>query len=430
LTKPCVGEAANSKASGKVMNDLYTAIRSCRVCGSDNLHRVLDLGETPLADRLLTEQGLNEPEPHCHLTVVFCPDCSLMQIIETVDPKVLFGSDYPYYSSVSPTLLDHFRGSVEEILGRRALGAQSLVVELASNDGYLLKNYVRHGVPVFGIDPAPGPALRARESGVDTLNDFFTIALAEKLAGEGVAADVIHANNVLAHVADTNGFVAGIARLLKDDGEVVIECPYLRDLIEHCEFDTIYHQHLCYFSVKALQVLFRRHGLYLNRVLRTSIHGGSLRLFLGKRQAPDPSVAQMLGEERATGMHDVAYFREFAGRVTALRDKLRGILEHLHAQGKAVVGYGAAAKGTTMMSFAGIDRSDIEYIVDRSEFKQGRYMPGNHVPIKSVDSLASDRPDYVLLLSWNFAEEIIRQQAEYRAQGGKFIVPVPDPRII
>jgi SAM-dependent methyltransferase len=430
LTEACGGEASKREVAGRIMSDLYTSIRACRVCGSANLHQVLYLGETPLADHLLTEQSLNEPEPHCPLTVVFCPDCSLMQIIETVDPKVLFGSDYPYYSSVSPMLLDHFRGSVEEILSRRTLGAQSLVVELASNDGYLLRNYVTRGVPVLGIDPATGPAQRAREAGINTLNDFFTIALAEKLAGEGVVADVIHANNVLAHVSDTNGFVAGIARLLKDDGEVVIECPYLRDLIEHCEFDTIYHQHLCYFSIKAIQMLFQRHGLYLNRVLRTSIHGGSLRLFLAKRHAPDPSVAQVLGEERATGMHDVAYYREFAGRVTALRDKLRGILDELHAQGRTVAGYGAAAKGTTMMSFAGIDRSDIGYIVDRSEFKQGRYMPGNHVPIKSVELLASDRPEYVLLLSWNFAEEIIRQQAEYRARGGKFIVPVPEPRIV
>jgi SAM-dependent methyltransferase len=430
LTERSVGEVNKREGDGRFMSNLYTSIEGCRVCGSSNLNQVLDLGETPLADRLVTEQSLNEPEPYCPLTVVFCSDCSLMQIIETVDPKLLFGSNYPYYSSVSPVLLDHFRGSVKEILSRRAIGAQSLVVELASNDGYLLKNYVTRGVPVLGVDPASGPAQRAREAGVNTLNDFFTIALAEKLVGEGVAADVIHANNVLAHVSDTNGFVAGIAMLLKDDGEVVIECPYLRDLIEHCEFDTIYHQHLCYFSVKAIQTLFQRHGLYVNRVLRTAIHGGSLRLFLGKRQTPDPSVTQVLGEERAAGMHDVAYYREFAGRVTALRDRLRGILNELHAQGKTVVGYGAAAKGTTMMSIAGIDRSDLGYIVDRSKFKQGRYMPGNHVPIESVELLARDRPEFVLLLSWNFAEEIIRQQAEYRARGGKFIVPVPEPRIV
>jgi SAM-dependent methyltransferase len=430
LTERCVGEVNKREGDNRFMSNLYTSIEGCRVCGSSNLNQVLDLGETPLADRLVTEQSLNEPEPYCPLTVVFCSDCSLMQIIETVDPELLFGSNYSYYSSVSPVLLDHFRGSVKEILSRRAIGAQSLVVELASNDGYLLKNYVTRGVPVLGIDPASGPAQRAREAGVNTLNDFFTITLAEKLAGEGVAADVIHANNVLAHVSDTNGFVAGIAMLLKDDGEVVIECPYLRDLIEHCEFDTIYHQHLCYFSVKAIQTLFQRHGLYVNRVLRTAIHGGSLRLFLGKRQTPDPSVTQVLGEERAAGMHDVAYYREFAGRVTALRDRLRGILNELHAQGKTVVGYGAAAKGTTMMSIAGIDRSDLGYIVDRSKFKQGRYMPGNHVPIESVELLARDRPEFVLLLSWNFAEEIIRQQAEYRARGGKFIVPVPEPRIV
>ena len=218
----------------------------CRTCGSEALEKVLDLGKTPLADRLLTEDQLSQPEPFFPLEVAFCPDCGLMQILETVPPEVVFDADYPYYSSFSPYLLEHSRKNVEELIASRRLGRDSFVVELASNDGYLLKNYVDQGIPVLGIDPVPGPARAAVEIGVPTLQEFFTSDLAAKLKAEGKEADVIHGNNVLAHVADTNGFVAGIGTLLKDDGVAVIECPYARDLIDHCEFDTIYHEHLCH----------------------------------------------------------------------------------------------------------------------------------------------------------------------------------------
>lgn len=410
--------------------ELFTVISRCRSCDSKQLTEILDLGVTPLADKLLTEATLSEEEPLSPLTVVFCEDCSLVQIRETVDPRVLFGSDYPYYSSVSPSLMSHFRASAEEVADRRALGAGNMVVEIASNDGYQLKNYVARGIPVLGIDPAEGPASRAIEQGVDTRVEFFAKDFAKQLRSEGVSADVIHANNVLAHVADTNGFVAGIEILLAEDGEAVIECPYLGDLIEHREFDTIYHQHLCYFSLTALDALFRRHGLYVNRVIRTQIHGGSLRLFIEKVERPDRSVNDLLAAENREGMTTAKFFREFANRVRDLRSTLRSLLDELVNDGQRIVGYGAAAKACTLMSYVGIGDNYLDYIVDRNTFKQGRYMTGNHLPIKPVECIVDDMPDYVLILPWNFSDEIIQQQTEYAQRGGKFIVPIPTPKII
>lgn len=410
--------------------ELFEVISRCRSCDSGQLTEILDLGVTPLADRLLTEATLPEEEPRSPLTVAFCENCSLVQIRETVDPKVLFGSDYPYYSSVSPSLMSHFRASAEEVAERRRLDSGSMVVDIASNDGYQLKNYIARGVPVLGIDPAQGPATRAIEQGVDTRIEFFTKEYAEQLRAEGVSADVIHANNVLAHVADTNGFVEGIGILLADNGEAVIECPYLGDLIEHREFDTIYHQHLCYFSLTALDALFRRHNLFVNRVIRTPIHGGSLRLFIEKVERPDRSVIDLIATEKREGMTTAIYFKEFADRVQDLRSALRQLLDELINDGQRIVGYGAAAKACTLMSFIGIGDNYLEYIVDQNTFKQGRYMTGNHLLIKPVERIIEDMPDYVLILPWNFADEIIQQQSEYVERGGRFIVPIPTPQII
>jgi len=405
-------------------------ITACRSCGAAGLEPVLDLGRTPLADRLVTQAGLAGPEPRYPLAVAFCPACGLVQIRETVPPEVLFCEDYPYFSSFSDALLRHSRANALELIAERGLGPTSLAVELASNDGYLLKNYVEQGIPVLGIDPAEGPAREAEKIGVTTLQTFFTAALARQLADEGRRADVIHANNVLAHVADTNGFVAGIASLLKEEGVAVIEVPYVRDLIEHVEFDTIYHEHLCYFSVTALDHLFRRHGLYLNRVRRLAIHGGSLRLYVARRERVGESVRSLLAEERAAGVDRLDFYRDFATRVTGVKRGLLELLRGLKAQGKTLAAYGAAAKGATLINYIGIGPDLIDFVVDRNTFKQGRYMPGQHIPIYGPDHLLEARPDYVLLLAWNFAEEIRAQQAAYEAAGGRFIVPVPEPRVL
>jgi SAM-dependent methyltransferase len=402
---------------------------TCRCCGGTALLPVLDLGAMPLADRMLAA-GAEDVDPVYPLAVVFCSDCSLVQLTCAVAADELFCEDYPYYSSFSPHLLAHAREHAESLMAKHSLDTGSFVVEVASNDGYLLKNFVEHGISVLGIDPAEGPVKAAREIGVPTVHDFFDEESADRIRMAHGRADVVIANNVLAHVPDQRAFMSAIGTLLKPDGVASIEVPYLRDLVEKCEFDTIYHEHFCYFSVTALKALMEASGLHLQDVARVSIHGGSLRLKVGHDDICSDFARQLLAEERETGMDRIGYFDDFAARVFQLREDLLKTVRDLRAQGCRIAAYGAAAKGSTMINFVGLGPDLIDYVVDRNHHKHGRRMPGQRLPILPPEHLMEDRPDLVLILAWNFADEIIVQQQAYRAGGGRFIVPVPHVQII
>lgn len=402
----------------------------CRSCGAPGCQLVLSLGRTPLANALLTAGELQVPEPVYPLDLVFCSRCALVQITETVPPEKLFRK-YFYFSSFAETMLQHAHCLAARLIAARELGPGSRVVEIASNDGYLLQYYQRAGIPVLGIEPAVNIARHAREErGIPTIAEFFGQQLAADLAAEGNTADVIHAHNVLAHVADLNGFVWGIGKLLKDDGVAVIEVPYVKDLIDQVEFDTIYHEHLCYFSLTALTCLFGRHGLSIADVERVPIHGGSLRIFASRREAESEAVRKLLGEEESWGVRAVSFYQNFGARVERLRDELVGLLRGFKAAGKRIAAYGASAKGSTLLNYFGIGAESLDFVADRSTVKQGRYTPGTHLPIYSPAKLLEAAPDYVLLLTWNFADEILAQQAEYSARGGRFIVPIPEVRVV
>jgi SAM-dependent methyltransferase len=405
---------------------------TCRSCAAGGLIPVLDLGRTPLANSLLTSEQLDAPEDHYPLEVVLCPACTLVQITETVPAEVLF-RDYLYFSSFSDTMVRHAEQLVNRVLTEHPLAAESLAVEIASNDGYLLQFYKRAGVSVLGIEPARNVArVAVEERGIPTVTEFFGEKLARELKARGERADIVHANNVLAHVSNLNDFVIGLRDLLKDAGTAIIEVPYVKDLVDRCEFDTIYHEHLCYFSLTALDVLFRRHELQINAVERIPIHGGSLRIQVGHRGASAPSgeVNELLEVERTSGVGDVEFYRKFGERVERLKKDLGRLLADAKSKGARIAAYGAAAKGSTLLNYFKIGRETIDFVADRSTYKQGRYLPGVHIPIVETDRLLKEMPDYVLLLTWNFAAEIFEQQAEYRRRGGRFIVPVPDVRVV
>jgi SAM-dependent methyltransferase len=330
-------------------------------------------------------------------------------------------------------MVKHAEQLVTRITRLRELGPQSLVVEVASNDGYLLQYYLKAGIRVLGIEPALNVAQTAeRERGIPTLSEFFDQSLAEKLALGGQQADVVHAHNVLAHVANLNDVVRGFHTILKDEGIAIIEVPYVRDLIEQCEFDTIYHEHLCYFSLTALDRLFTRHGLVIADVERISIHGGSLRVIVQKSSAASrgEAVQNLIRDEQFWGVERLGTYEAFATRVQSLKSSLVNLLRAMKEDGKTLAAYGAAAKGSTLLNYAQIGSEALDFVVDRSPHKQGRYLPGVHLAIYPPSKLLEVMPDYVLLLAWNFANEIIDQLFEYRQRGGQIIIPVPQPSIV
>jgi SAM-dependent methyltransferase len=407
------------------------ALVACRSCGHAPLAPVLSLGTTPLANQLLTEERLGAPEHRYPLDIGYCEGCALVQITQTIPPEELF-TDYVYFSSFSDAMLAHAKELAGRIAGERRLGPNDLVIEIASNDGYLLQYYKELGIAVLGIEPARNIAKVARERGIPTLTEFFGKDLATRLKTEGKRAAAVHANNVMAHVPDINMFAAGLHAILADDGIALIEVPYVREMVDRCEFDTIYHEHVFYFSLTALTKLFARHHLTVVDVELIPLHGGSLLLRVAKeeRALSGPRVTAMLDEETRLGMTSIAYYQGFSRQVQGVRDELRRVLHDLKSKGKRLAAYGAAAKGSTLLNYAGIGTETLDFVVDRSPHKQGKFMPGVHLPIRPPSVLMEEQPDYVLLLTWNFKDEILAQQEGFRRAGGKFILPLPSVSIV
>jgi SAM-dependent methyltransferase len=403
----------------------------CRSCGNGAGALILDLGVQPLANNLLRPEDLAKSEPTFPLRLFACRRCWLLQLADLVPPIELF-SEYLYFSSFSDAMLRHAAAAAAGYIREFGLGSDSRVVEIASNDGYLLQHFQRAGIPCLGIEPAANIARVAREKGIETLTRFFTAAMARELVANRGPADLILGNNVFAHAPDTNDFTAGLATLLKPGGRIILEFPYAADLVERTEFDTIYHEHVFYFTLTALRPLFGRHELEIVRAEHLPIHGGSLRVFVAHAGTcpVEGTVTDLEAEEQRRGVAGLPYYQGFADRVRALVAELSALVRRLKAEGRSVAAYGASAKGSTLLNFAGLGREALDFVVDRSPHKQGRLTPGMHLPILPVDQLLARRPDYTLLLTWNFAEEILEQQRAYRAAGGKFILPIPRVSVV
>lgn len=403
----------------------------CRSCGSTRLTCFLDLGTSPLANRFLRPDQLDEPEPSFPLDVFLCGDCALVQLTEVVPPEVLF-RDYVYVSGTSDTMLRHFAAFAQSVASRFLPPVDGRVVEIASNDGTLLGALPR-GVRALGVEPATNICEIARRRGIATVNEFFSESAGSRIRAEFGAAHAVIANNVLAHVDDVNDFSRGVKALLAGGGVFVFEVSYLFDMLAQLEFDSIYHEHLSYFSITALARLFENQGMEVFDVEPQPVHGGSVRVFVqlaGGKRPVTAAPARYLAEEARRAVRDLGTYQAFATRVNALRQALTGLLRELRRNGHRLVAYGSSAKGNTLLNFMRIGAELIDYVVDKNELKQGMFTPGTHLPVHPIRRLAEDRPDYALILAWNFTDEIVAQQQDYLKAGGKFIVPIPEPRIL
>lgn len=404
----------------------------CRLCGEGLEHTFIDLGMSPLCENFLAADQLDAMEPYFPLHVQVCGTCFLVQLREYVSPEHIF-TEYAYFSSFSTSWVAHAKSYCEMIKERLGLGADSLAVELASNDGYLLQHFLPLGVPVLGVEPAANVAKAAVEKGIPTRVAFFGVSLAEKLAGEGRRADLILGNNVLAQVPDLNDFVAGMQRLLKPEGVITLEFPHLQRLIEGNQFDTIYHEHFSYFSFITIEKMAARHGLKLIDVEELATHGGSIRVYLAHQASgrrPASAVADMLARERDLGFLDMKTYASFGGQVRRTKRKLLAFLIKAKDEGKTICGYGAPGKGNTLLNYCGIGTDFLEFTVDRNPYKHSRFTPGMHIPIHDVGAIDAAKPDYVLILPWNLRPEIMRQMRHIGDWGGKFVVPIPEVEVL
>lgn len=416
------------KAADPLPSDLR-----CRLCGSVLNEVFVDLGSTPLCESYLSREDLMKGEPFYPLCTYVCSRCFLVQVPEIVSPQDIFGH-YAYFSSYSDSWLEHARRYVDDIVPRLGLDENSLAIELASNDGYLLQYFVARGIPVLGVEPAANVAETAKRKGIPTMVAFFGEETARALVESGKKADLLLGNNVLAHVPDLNGFIAGMELLLKPQGTITMEFPHLMRLVDQCQFDTIYHEHFSYLSLTAVRTALSAHQLTVFDVEELPTHGGSLRVFA--RHSEDSSravtekAAGLLAREDEAGIRSRAYYTGFADRVRETKRKLLECLIGIKRSGKTIAIYGAAGKGNTLLNYCGIRSDFVDYAVDRSAFKHGKYLPGTRIPIYAPDRIGETKPDYVLILPWNLQKEITQQLEFIREWGGRFIVPIPSPQIL
>jgi novobiocin biosynthesis protein NovU/D-mycarose 3-C-methyltransferase len=404
----------------------------CRTCGSKNLKLILDLGETALANDFLKPEDVSSYRVSLPLRVVLCPDCSLVQLADTVDPKILY-SHYAYVTSTSRTMDSHLNTLVTHLLSTGRLGAGSKVLEIASNTGVFLKKFKEQGCDVLGVEPAANIADVAIATAIPTRKEFFNAATANQLKADWGAADLILGRHVFAHIDDLRDLVAGLATVSHQETLIAFEVPYVVDFFEHTEYDTIYHEHLSYISVGSIEALVKNSPFMLSRVDHYPIHGGSILFHLRRRDskaAPHPSVAEALANERKMRLSEPQTWEMFAQRVRRIRTELPALLRRLKAEGRRIIGYGASAKGNTLLNTCGLSTKELDYIIDNTPFKQNKMAPGSWIPIHPPERLLQDQPDYALLLAWNFAPEIIRRETEFQKRGGRFIVPIPEPKIV
>jgi hypothetical protein len=406
--------------------------QGCRFCGTALRQTFVDLGMSPLCENYLSAAQLNQMEPFYPLRVFVCLNCFLVQLQEYVSPETIF-SEYAYFSSYSDSWLAHARTYTEKMIHCLGLNSRSDVIELASNDGYLLQYFVAAGIPCLGIEPAANVADAATKKGVHTLVEFFGRETAARLAAEGKQADLLLGNNVLAQVPDLNSFVAGMKILLKPQGVITMEFPHLLRLMEECQFDTIYHEHFSYFSLHAAERIFVAHGLTLFDVEEISTHGGSLRVYArhveDQSKPISPALDELRGREKEAGLETAAAYSYFAERVTDIRCALLEFLIAARREGKKVAGYGAPGKGNTLLNYCGVHSDLLPYTVDRNPYKQGKFLPGSHIPIYSPEHVHETRPDYLLILPWNLKGEIMQQMSSIRRWGGRFLVPIPEVQV-